>query len=130
MTIPPYLNIVSWNVRGLRKLVKIKQVLARIKHIQAKIVYIQETHLLSDEMTRIRRRWPGQVIASCHSSQARGVAVLIHKSVPFRTHKIILDPMGRFVIVKGSLINQDIILANILYMVPTVMKTHSSRTYL
>ena len=99
MSNAPFLNITSWNVRGMRKLVKIKQILSRLKHLQAKVIFLQETHLLPDEIVRIRKRWPGQILASCCSSQARGVAILIHKSVPFRIHKLLQDPAGRFVVV-------------------------------
>lgn len=94
-------------------MVKIKQILSRIKHLQAKVIFLQETHLVSDEIVRIRRRWPGQILASCCSSQARGVAILIHKSVPFRVHKLLQDPAGRFVVVGGTLLNQEIILVNV-----------------
>ena len=68
MSNAPFLNIISWNVRGMRKLVKIKQVLSRLKYLQAKIIFLQETHLLSVEIARIRRRWPGHILASCYSS--------------------------------------------------------------
>ena len=113
MSNAPFLNITSWNVRGMRKLVKIKQILSRLKHLQAKVIFLQETNLLPDEIVCIRKRWPGQILASCCSSQARGVAILIHKSVPFRIHKLLQDPAGRFVVVGGTLLNQEIILVNV-----------------
>src|SRR4029434_1825008 len=113
MSNAPFLNITSWNVRGMRKLFKIKQILSRLKHLQAKVIFLQETHLLPDEIVRIRKRWPGQILASCCSSQARGVAILIHKSVPFRIHILLQDPAGRFVVVGGTLLNQEIILVNV-----------------
>lgn len=111
MSNAPFLNIVSWNVRGMRKLVEIK--LARLKHLQAKLIFLQETHLLSDEIMRIRKRWPGQILASCFSSKARVAAILIHKSVPFRIHKLLQEPVGRFVMVSGTLLNQEIILVDV-----------------
>ena len=107
------LGLLSWNVRGLRKFVKLKQVMTRLKQFQPKLVFIQETHLLSCEIDRLRKRWPGQVIASSFSSHSRGVAMLIHKSVPLRIQKNILDPTRRFIIIQGSLLNQDLILVNL-----------------
>ncbi len=86
------LQITSWNVRGLRKLAEVKQVMSRIKQYHPKIVFLQETHLLSNETGRLKKRWPGQVITCSFSSHARGIAVLVHKSVPLRIQKIILDP--------------------------------------
>ena len=102
------INIISWNVRGLRKIVKLKQVLSRLKQLNTQIAFIQETHLLSTEYIPLKRRWPGQVISASFSSQARGVAILVHSSVPLRVYKTIRDNTGRFVIVQGSLLNQDI----------------------
>lgn len=47
-----------------------------------RLVFIQETHLLPSEIAQIRRRWPGQVFSSHFSTHAKGVATLIHKSLP------------------------------------------------
>ncbi len=107
------LGLISWNVRGLRKLVKLKQVMTRIKQLNSKIIFLQETHLLSNETTRLRRRLPGQVIACSFSSHARGVAILVHKSIPFCIQKTFLDPSGRYIIIQGSLLNQDLVLVNV-----------------
>lgn len=41
--------ITSWNVRGLGKLSKVKQVMHRLKQFKTTIVFLQETHLLSSE---------------------------------------------------------------------------------
>lgn len=62
------LQFTSWNVSGLNKLVKLKQVMSRIK---AKIVFLQETHLTQDDV--VRKRWPGRVYSASFSSQSRGV---------------------------------------------------------
>lgn len=49
------LKFTSWNVRGMVKLAKMKQVLRRVKQINSSVVYFQETHLLSDEVIKIKR---------------------------------------------------------------------------
>lgn len=51
-----------------------------------------------------------------HSSfpgKSRGVAILIHKSIPFVHSKVITDSSGRFVIVIGQIYNVSIVLANV-----------------
>lgn len=85
------LKFTSWNVRGMGKLAKIKQVLSRVKQLKSLVVYLQETHLLSDEVIKIKRRWPGQVISASYLSHTRGVMILIHKLVPFKVDNIICD---------------------------------------
>uniref|UniRef100_A0A671X7A5 Reverse transcriptase domain-containing protein n=1 Tax=Sparus aurata TaxID=8175 RepID=A0A671X7A5_SPAAU len=107
------LELGSWNVRGLRKFVKLKQVMTRLKQYHPKIIFLQETHLLPGETARLRKRWPGKVITCSFSSHARGVAVLVHKSIPLRIQKTVLDPKGRFIIIQGSLLQQDLILVNL-----------------
>ena len=47
------------------------------------------------------------------SSHARGVAILIHKSIPFQVNTTTLDPGGRFIILQGTLFGQHLILVNI-----------------
>lgn len=37
---------ISWNVRGLGKIAKLKQVIYRLKQLKASIVFLQEAHLL------------------------------------------------------------------------------------
>lgn len=107
------LTFTSWNVRGMVKLAKMKQVLNRIKQIKSSVVYLQETHLLLDEVIRVKRRWSGQVISASHLSHTRGVMILIHKSVPFKVDNIIRDVGGRYLIVQGTLINEKINMINI-----------------
>ncbi len=58
------IQFTSWNVRGLNKTVKLKQVLNRIRQMKAKIVFLQETHLAPEDVVMVRKRWPGQVVPS------------------------------------------------------------------
>lgn len=105
--------ITSWNVRGIRKLIKLKQVLNRIKYLKSKIVFLQESHLTRTDMQMLTKRWTGQVFHAPFTSHARGVVTLIHKSVPFQKTKLIIDPGGRFIIVQGNILSQKINLINI-----------------
>lgn len=72
------IKITSWNVRGLKKLIKLKQVMNRIKHLKSKIVFLQETHLTVSDVKFVKNRWPGQVIHASFNNYARGVLILIH----------------------------------------------------
>lgn len=92
------INVSSWNVRGLNKIVKLKQVLGRIKQIKSTVCFLQDTHLVDEDVNKIRSRWPGQVFSSSFTTHARGVIILIHKSVPFDLKDKYLDPSGRFII--------------------------------
>lgn len=104
------IKISSWNCRGLQKLKKVKQVMTKVKSIHSDIMLLQETHLLSSQETRIRRRWQGNIYSA---SQARGVMILIHKSIPFHVTRVIKDKTGRHIILQGMLITEKINLINI-----------------
>lgn len=106
-------NCISWNCRGLNRLAKVKQVMSRIKFLGAKIAFLQETHLSPGDTSKIRRRWPGQVFSASHSSSARGVIILIHKSVPMQIQDVVEDPAGRFLIIHGFLLHEEISLINV-----------------
>ena len=103
----------SWNCRGLNKITKVKQVINRLKQLQSKIVFLQETHLLAGDISKISKRWPGQVISASYSSHARGVMILIHKSIPFQIKQTICDPAGRYIIIKGALLSEKLNLINV-----------------
>ena len=96
MTSNREIKVTSWNVRGMAKITKLKQVFTRLKQLDSSIVFIQESHLLREDIIKVRRRWPGQVMASCFPSRSRGVLVLIHKNVPFQVTNTIKDTAGRY----------------------------------
>lgn len=103
----------SWNYRGLNNITKVKQVMNRIKFLQSKIVFLQETHLLGGDISKIKRRWQGQVLSAPYTTHARGVMILIHKSVPLQIKTIIKDPAGRYIIIQGMLLFENINLINV-----------------
>lgn len=107
------LNFVSWNCRGLQRYKKVKQVMSKLKNMDSKVVFLQETHLIEDDEKRIRRRWRGNIYTSAFSSRARGVMILIHETVPFQVDNIIKDKRGRYLIIQGSLLTENINLVNV-----------------
>lgn len=107
------IKIGSWNVRGLNNLVKLKQVLGQLKQMKANIIFLQETHLLKDDVSRVTKRWPGQVFNASFTSRARGVMILIHKSIPFQLKQQYIDPLGRYIILNGTILTSHINLISI-----------------
>ena len=103
----------SWNVRGLNKLTKLKQVMNRLKNLHSKIIFLQEIHMTATEIKKVQHRWPGQVIHATYNNYARGVLILIHKTVPFQLTNIIQDPQGRFVIAQGGILSLTLNLVSI-----------------
>ncbi|KAA0701525.1 LINE-1 reverse transcriptase -like protein [Triplophysa tibetana] len=107
------LKLVSWNCNGLNQPIKRSKVLHHLQQLGAHIVFLQETHLNSSSHIRLKGRWVSQVFNSSFNGKSRGVAILIHKSVPFVCSNVIADPNGRFVFVTGQLYSNSVILANV-----------------
>lgn len=107
------LKLTSWNVRGLNKLTKLKQLMNRLKNRHSKIIFLQETHITIAEIKQVQRRWPGQVIYATYNKYARGVLILIHKTIPFDLINIIQDPQDRFVIAQGRILSLALNLVSI-----------------
>lgn len=91
----------------LQKATKNKQVMNRVKSLQSKIVFFQETHLIHKEKLKVRRRWKGKILSAPFTSQARGVMILIHDSIPFQIHNAIKDKAGRYLIIQRQFLGNN-----------------------
>uniref|UniRef100_H2ZZS5 exodeoxyribonuclease III n=1 Tax=Latimeria chalumnae TaxID=7897 RepID=H2ZZS5_LATCH len=94
-------GIVSINLSGINHPTKRKRILSFLKSHQVHVAMLQETHLTQLEHDKLRRDWVEQCFYSSFSSKARGVAILIHKNLPFQCLSQVMDPAGRFVVVHG-----------------------------
>lgn len=70
--------------------------MSRVKILQSKIVFLQETHLTYEDELKVRRRWKGKILSAPFTSQARGVMILIHDSIPFQIQNVIKEEAGRY----------------------------------
>ncbi|KAJ1145304.1 hypothetical protein NDU88_011593 [Pleurodeles waltl] len=57
-------------------------------------------------MKRLRAGWIGECHDAVFSSYARGVAILLRKGLQWRTHRVIVDPSGRYVLLGGTLLDR------------------------
>lgn len=106
-------QFISWNTKGLNDAGKRGRVLTHLKKLNADIVFLQETHLRTQDHFRLKKGWVGQLFHSNFHFKSRGAAILISKSTPFVSSHVTADPLGRFVVVTGRLHNVPLILANI-----------------
>lgn len=107
------LQFTSWNVRGINKLVKLKQVMSRIRQLKAKIVFLQTPHLTSEDVIRVRRRWCGQVFSASLCSHSWGVITFMHKSVPFHLISVTEDRFCRYLIIQCEILSVRLNLVNV-----------------
>ena len=92
---------------------KRKRILSYLKQHNIDIAVLQETHLTDNEHAKLKQGGCSYIFFSSYTSQARGVAILLHKNVPFQVISVIKDPFRRFVIVQGLLHSEPITLVDI-----------------
>lgn len=106
------LKFVSWNVKSIKR----GKVMHHLKHLGAQIIFLQEMHVYRNmqvlDHVRLRKGWKGQVFHSSFNGRARGVAILINKSVPFILKHAVSDPNGRYVVVTGTIYEAPLALVN------------------
>lgn len=65
-----------------------------LKNYNPDICIFQEMHLVGGRVLGLRKPWVGHYYHSTYTSRARGVSVLIHKSLAFVLLDLKLDPEG------------------------------------
>lgn len=107
------IRIVSWNVRGLNHKLKRASVFQYLKHTRPHVVLLQETHLDGSRILSLRKPWIQRAFHSTYSTFARGLSILISKTIPCTIHQVISDTGGRYVAVVSDLCQKTIVLVNI-----------------
>ena len=76
-------------------------------------MFLQETHSKKEIETQQRNEWGGKLLCSHGRSNSRGVLVLIRNGVDCIVHCKIVDPSGRYLILKVEIQDNSYILTNI-----------------
>lgn len=122
-------KLATWNVKGIGHVIKRKKILTSLKKERIAIALLQETHLSDTEHGKLKRDWVGQVYYSSFTSSSRGVAILIHKDIPFSLEHAEFDSEGRFVLISGHLFGVHLTIGNV-YAPNTNCSSFISRTVL
>ena len=80
---------------------------------KADIIFLQETHSTIKTDTQWKNEWGADIITSHGSSNARGVSILIKNGFDCTIHQKILDPLGRFIILKADIKDKTYVLINV-----------------
>ena len=113
MVIGPYTSITTLNVKGLNAPTKRHRLAEWIKKQDLYKCCLQETHFRPRETYRLKvRRWKKIFHANGNQKKA-GVAILISDKIDFKTKTIKRDKEGRYIMIKGSIQEEDITIVNI-----------------
>lgn len=107
------IRIVSWNVRGLNDKIKHSLDMAFLKQHNPRVCILQETHLVGSKTMSLKKTWVGHYYHATYSSYARGVSILIHKSLTFEFLDVNLDPGGRYVLLHAIIDTLEMLIVGI-----------------
>ena len=106
-------KLVSLNVRGISNFCKRRTIYTWCRKQKADFIFLQETHSKHDTEKQWKNEWGGKNIMSHGSANSRSVAILFKKGVDCIIHSKILDPVGRYVILKAEIKDKMYLLINI-----------------
>ena len=101
---PDGIRLASLNTRGISNFQKRRTVFTWCRKKRADVI-LQETHSKKEIELQWRNEWGTEMILSHGSLNARGVAILLSKGVGYFIQPQIIDPLGRFIIVKVEIEN-------------------------
>ncbi len=107
------LNLVTWNVRGIRNQTKKTKIINHLIKLKVDICFLQETHLTNSEQQYLKTKEYDKIFSSTYNSKHRGVSILVGKNIPLIHNSSVIDPEGRFIIINVSLYHSTFTLANI-----------------
>ena len=113
MAINTYLSIITLNVNGMNALIKRHRVADCIKKQKPSICCLQETHLRAEYTVRLKVRGWENIFHANEQDRKAGDAILISDKIDFKTKAIKKDKEGHYLMIKGSIQEEDIIIINI-----------------
>ena len=113
MVIGTYISIITLNVNGLTIPTK-RQTAEWIQKQDPYICYLQETHFRPRDTYRLKVRGWKKICHANGNQKKAGVAILISgKIIDFKIKTITRDKEGHYIMIKGSIQEEDITIINI-----------------
>ena len=112
MAIGTYISMITLNVNGLNGATKRQRLAEWIQKQDPYIRCLQETHFRSQDTYRLKVRGWKNIFHGNGKQKKAGVAILISEKIDLKT-KIIRDKEGHYIMIKGSIQEEDITIATI-----------------
>ena len=113
MTLNSYLSIVTLNVNGLNDPIKRHRVSDWIKKQDPFICCLRETHFRQKDTYNLKIKCWRTIYHSNGPQKKAGVAILISDKLKFTPKTVVRDEEGHYLIVKGSIQQEDLTILNI-----------------
>ena len=113
MAIGTYMSIITLNVNGSNGPIKRHRLAEWIQKEDPHICCLQETHLRPKDTYRLKvRSWKNIFYANWKQKKA-GVVILRSDKIDLKIKKITRDKEGHYIMIKGSVQEEDIAIVNI-----------------
>ena len=113
MVIGTYISIITLNVSGLNAPTKRHRQAEWTQKQDPYICCLQETHFRPRDTYRLKvRRWK-KIFHANRNQKKAGVAILISDNIDFKIKTITRDKEGHYIMIKGSIKEEDITIVNI-----------------
>ena len=113
MPIGTYILIITLNVNGLNTPAKRYRLTEWIQKQDPYISCLQETHFRPRDTYRLKVKGWKTIFHVNGNQKKAGVAILISDKIDFKIKIIIRDKAGHYIIIKGSIQEEDITIVNI-----------------
>ena len=113
MAMGSYLSIITLNVNGLNPPTKRQRLAEWIQKQDPYICCLQETHLKTRDAYRLKVKGWKKIFHANGNQKNAGVAILISDKLDFKTKAVKRDKEGYYIMIKGSIQEEDITIINI-----------------
>ena len=113
MVIGTYILIITLNVNGLNAPTKRHRLAEWIQKQDSYICCLQETNLRRRDTYRLKVRGWKKIFHANGNEKKAGIAILILGKIDFKTKTITRDKEGHYIMIKGSIQEEDITIISI-----------------
>ena len=108
-----YLSVLTLNVNGLSTPIKTHRVTEWIRKQDPSICCLQETHFRPKDTFRLKIRGWRTIYHANDQQKKAEVAIMISDNLDFKTKTVPRDAEGHYIIIKGSIHQEDLTIVNI-----------------
>ena len=113
MAIGTYISIITLNVNGLNAPTKGYGLAEWAQKQNPYICRLQETHFRPQDTYKLKVRGWKNIFQANGKQKKAGVAILMSDKIDFKLKRITRDKEGHYIVIKGSIQEEDITIVNI-----------------